>query len=185
MSSFCLCGSVGIYAHKEPHRQKDKCADRRTFSASGALMAPLRQQKRKGQHKVLANPRKSRGRHSLSPLLVVCFDGARGGARGKTSEAQSILEKAEGDTRCRPYSLFALMAPAAAQEERQAAAQSILVESVPAAAEEERQAKRSQSSLKAPRSVDCLAPSIGGALIHTMWMCCLHYISRACIDCRP
>ena len=45
----------------------------------------------------------------MSPFLVVCFESARGGARGK------------GNTKCWP-----ILAPAVAGEEKASAAQSIL-----------------------------------------------------------
>ena len=59
------------------------------------------------------------------PLLVVCFESAPAAAEeekaaerrinprcvGTCSHTLRITKKEEGDTRCRPYSLFALKAP--------------------------------------------------------------------------
>ena len=84
---------------------------------------------------ILGNSSKQQreGETKVSPFFVM-----RG--VGTCSHTPRITKKEEGDTRCRPFSLVALMAPAAAQEERQATAQSILVKSAPAAAAEEKAA---------------------------------------------
>ena len=61
----------------------------------------------------------------MLPLLVVCFESAPAAAEeekaaerrinprcvGTCSHTLRITKKEEGDTRCRPYSLFALKAP--------------------------------------------------------------------------
>ena len=78
-------------------------------------------------HKTLMRQKKRGKTQCVFPYCLLGFDGARGGVRGKTSEAQSILGF-DG-------------APAAASEKKHTQCGLILA---PARAEEESQAKRSQ-----------------------------------------
>ena len=84
---------------------------------------------------ILGNSSKQQreGETFVSPFFVAIGLGAR-------SHKPVAIKKEEGDTRCRPFSLFALKAPAAAQEERQAK-RSQSSGMAPAAAQEEKDAE--------------------------------------------